>query len=86
MQTAPWRYGRGLPIEALFAWLATEADGGQIIATVNLSVVGGSVQLVGADVDAVRAMRPYAEAMRRATGCSVRLVRFDAAQGMEELP
>jgi len=85
MQT-PWRYGRGLPITMLFAWLATEADGGQTVVSVNLDLTGGSVQLVGADVDQVRAMRPYAEAMRRATGCPVRLVRFDAAQGLEEVP
>jgi len=82
----PWRYGRGLPIEALWAWLATEADGGQVVVTAPLAVIGGQVQLCGPDLDLVRAMRPEAAAMRARTGCAVRLVRFDAAQGMEELP
>ena len=85
MQTQ-WRLGRGLPITAIYAWLATCADGSQSIAVATVPVIDAKVPLVGADLAEVRAMRPFAELHRLRTGCVVRLIRFNAAKGLEELP
>lgn len=78
--------GRHLTVDQLYAWVATEAHGGE-------GVVGGHIPgvfdgpFVGADRDMViRLMRPIALDLRRVSGCPVRLVRYSLRTTLEELP
>jgi hypothetical protein len=79
-----WRPGRGQKIKALYAWVATEPDGGEGVASVQLG--GVHMPMVGADMDRIKSLRPHAELVRRATGYPVRLIRFAMREDLEELP
>lgn len=71
-------------IDALYAWVVTEPDGGE---GVGSALLGGThYPLVGADVDRMKSLREFAETIRRATGYPVRLVRFGAREDLEVLP
>lgn len=80
-----WRPGRGLSIDVLYAWVCTEPDGGEGIVGFDLGLDGVS-PLIGADMDRIKSLRPYAEAVRSMTGYPVRLVRFGSRDDLEVLP
>jgi hypothetical protein len=87
MADPKWRPGQGQAIEALYAWVATEPDGGEGVVGVGADVgLGGVTPLVGADMDRIRSLRPFAEAARQMTGYPVRLVRFGSRDDLEILP
>jgi hypothetical protein len=73
-------------IDALYAWVATEPDGGEGVCGADIPALGGMVPLVGADLERMRSLRPYAELTRRASGCRVRLIGFTGRLDIEELP
>jgi hypothetical protein len=81
-----WRPNVGMPITDLFAWVATEANGGQVVASAWLPVLACSVALASPDLVLVRSWRCHAEDYRNATGCAVRLMRYSLAEGLEEIP
>ena len=81
-----WKAWTGQSIDALYAWVATEPDGGEGVCGANIPGLGGMVPLVGADMDRIRSYRPFAELTRAATGYPVRLVRFSKRDDLEVLP
>ena len=83
-----WRPGRGQSIDALYAWIVTEPDGCEGVASVGMELFGQTVHvpLVGADIDRIKSHRADAELVRKATGFPVRLVRFAMREDLEELP
>jgi len=86
MSEKKWRPGRGKSIDALYAWVATDPDGGEGVCGANIPGLGGMVPLVGADMDRVKSLRPFAEATRAASAYPVRLVRFSRRDDLELLP
>jgi hypothetical protein len=86
MNTRSWRPGQGMAIEAIYAWVVTEPDGGEGVAGANIPSLGGMVPLVGADMDRIKSLRPYAEELRELSGYPVRLVRFGSREDLEVLP
>lgn len=81
-----WRPGQGQAIEAMYAWVVTEPDGGEGVAGMNIPSLGGMVPLVGADMDRIMSLRPYAQQVKQLTGYPVRLVRFSSREDLEVLP
>lgn len=79
-----WRPGKGQSIDAVYAWVATEPDGGEGIIAVYLT--GMMMPAIGADMDRIKSFRAQAEAARAATGYPVRLVRFASRDDLEVLP
>jgi hypothetical protein len=84
MPAAAWRPGQGQAISALYAWVATEPDGGEGVCSAQIGDV--HFPLVGADMDRMKSLRPHAELIHRATGYPVRLVRFAHREDLEVLP
>jgi hypothetical protein len=82
--TASYRPGTGQSIDALYAWVATEPDGGEGICSAQIG--GTHMPLVGANMDRIKSLRLYAEAVRRMSGYPVRLVRFGSRDDLEVLP
>lgn len=81
-----WKPKIGESIDALYAWVATEPDGGEGVCGAFIPDIVGTMPLVGADMDRIKSLRPYAELMRRTTGYPVRLVRFGSREDLEILP
>lgn len=80
---AGWKPGTGQSIDALYAWVATDSDGGEGVCSAQIGDV--HMPLVGADIDRMKSLRPYAQTLRAATGYPVRLVRFSQRDDLEEL-
>ena len=89
MSERSWRPGTGQSIDALYAWVATEPDGGEGLCAASLpSPVNGRMMmmpLIGADLDRIKSLRDYAEMTRKLTGYPVRLVRFSRRDDLEVL-
>jgi hypothetical protein len=83
---ADWKPRTGQAIEALYAWVCTEPDGGEGVVGASILGLGGMVPLVGADMDRMKSYRPFAELVRKASGYPVRLVRFSQRDDLEVLP
>jgi len=73
-----------LQIEAIYAWVCVEPAGGEGIPAAHIA--GYPMPLIGADLERMRSLRPYAEQLRRTTGYPVRLIRFGVREVLEELP
>jgi hypothetical protein len=75
-------------IAALYAWVAEEPDGGEGVCSATMQLFDRPVHmpLVGADIERIRSLREYAEIVRKASGCPVRLVRYTQREDLEELP
>ncbi len=69
-----WKPGTGQSIDALYAWVATEPDGGEGVCSWQFGDT--HMPLIGADMDRIKSLRHHAEVVRAATGYPVRLVRF----------
>lgn len=70
-------------IEKLYAWICTEADGGDGVPAIRL---GDTVYpLVGSNLERMEDLRPYAVDARDG-GLPVRLVEFSQMTVLEELP
>jgi hypothetical protein len=81
--TQSWKPGTGQSIDALYAWVATEPDGGEGVCSTQIGDM--HFPLVGADMDRIKSFRQHAEMIHRATGYPVRLVRFSRREDLEEL-
>lgn len=79
-----WRPNKGQSIDALYAWVATEPDGGEGVCAGSIGDM--MMPLVGADIDRVKSLRGFAEHTRALTGYPVRLVRFSQRDDLEVLP
>jgi hypothetical protein len=80
--------GKPQKIDALYAWIATEPDGGEGVCAVSLPSRHGIMMhpLVGADRGRIESHRADAEFLRRTTGYPIRLVRFQVREELEALP
>lgn len=76
--------GKPLTIDALFAWVVTEPDGGEGVCSALIGDIHHP--LVGADMDRIKSYRDHAEFIRCETGYPVRLVRFSMREDLEVLP
>jgi hypothetical protein len=81
--TASYRPGTGQSIEAIYAWVATEPDGGEGICSMQIGDT--HMPLVGADMDRMKSLRPHAEFIHKMGGYPVRLVRFGSREDLEIL-
>jgi hypothetical protein len=80
-----WKPNRGQRIDALYAWVVEEPDGGEGIAGAEIPGLG-FVPLVVADMARIASLRQWAERVRKQTGYPVRLVRYATREAIEELP
>lgn len=69
-------------ITQMMAWICTEPDGQEGIPAIASGM--GPLPLIGADVERIESMRPYAEQLA-ASGMPVKLVRFSQIEIVEEL-
>ena len=83
VQPKNWKPGTGQTIDALYAWVATEPDGGEGVCSAQIGDI--HFPLVGADIDRIKSLRSHAELIHRATGYPVHLVRFSRREDLEEL-
>lgn len=79
-----WKPRTGQTIDAIYAWVVTEPDGGEGVAG---ALMGTLLQmpLVSADMDRMKSLRFFAENIHRSTGYPVRLVRFGSRDDLEIL-
>ncbi len=84
MPDRSWKPRTGQSIDALYAWIVTEPDGGEGVASAFLG--GTHMPLIGADMDRIKSLRPFAEIVRKMTGYPVRLVRYGSREDLELLP
>lgn len=78
-----WKPGTGQSIDALYAWVATEPDGGEGVCSAQIGDT--HYPLVGADMARIKSYRRHAELIHRMTGYPVRLVRFAHREDIEVL-
>jgi len=70
-------------IDAIYAWIATEPDGGEGVCSAQMGNM--HMPLVGADMDRIKSLRRFAEIAHQFSGYPVRLVRFSKREDLEEL-
>ena len=75
--TDDWKPGTGRKICKLYAWIATEPDGGEGLVAAYVPGTGGWTPLIGADRARVESFRSHAEATVEATGATISLKVFD---------
>jgi hypothetical protein len=87
MSEKNWKAGTGQTIAKLYAWIATEADGGEGVCAHNVVIDGREMMaaLVGADRARIESYRSHAEAVARLTGCTVRLKVFGTGTVIDEI-
>lgn len=73
---------RPLPIERMFAYIASDETGEGIVA---MTADGISMPLVGADAARMLSLRPIAERLVKQTGKPIKLVRFDQRTEIETI-
>jgi hypothetical protein len=79
-----WKPNTGQKIERLYAWVATEADGGEGVCA--MSLMGTMMPLVGADMERIESLRAHARSVAVASGCPVKLVEFSTRRVVRESP
>lgn len=81
-----WKPRKGQKIEKLFAWIATEADGGEGVCAGATPDGLGMMPLIGADRERIESYRPLAKDIRRLSGLPIRMVEFSTRVDEDELP
>jgi len=77
-----WKARTGQRIETIYAWVATEPDGGEGIVASNFG--GGTMYpLIGADTERIESMREEALRIAKLTGFPIKLVEFTARRELE---
>lgn len=71
-------------ITELWAWICTEADGGEGVPAMA-GRGGGAWPMVGADAERMRSLRPTAVSIAEELGLPVKLVRFHQQEVIETL-
>lgn len=81
--SAAWKHSTGQKIERIYAWIATEADGGEGICSTMI----GNMQMpmVGADRERVESLRPHAAALARELKIPVKLKLFSNGVVLDEI-
>jgi hypothetical protein len=74
----------GKTIDRLYAWVATEPDGGEGICSMQFGDT--HMPLIGADRARIESLRLSAQQVRQLSGCTIRLVEFSTRTVIEELP
>ena len=69
-----WKPETGQKIERIYAWVATEPDGGEGIVSAQLGDT--HFPLIGADKARIESLREYAQLAGKVTGFPVHLVLF----------
>ena len=82
--TEQWKARTGQTIDKLYAWIATEPDGGEGIISMMLPT-GLSLPLIGADRERIEALRSYAESLQQATGYPVCMKMFSNGTVIDQL-
>jgi hypothetical protein len=71
---------------AIYAWLETDASGGEGVIAAIVPGMGGIVLLQHRSRRIAELLREFAEEHHRASGHPVRLVRFNRLEVLETLP
>jgi len=80
-----WKPGKGQKIDKLYAWIATEPDGGEGVCAAHFGPAIGWAPLVGADRERIESYRQFAEEARKISGYPVRMVEFSTRVDGEDL-
>jgi hypothetical protein len=74
-------------ITNLYAWIATEADGGEGVPAVMVPYKGEPLMkpLLGTDMERVRSLRDDAVMLKQTSGARMRLCRFALVEEIEEV-
>jgi len=83
MMTA-WKPNTGQKIERLYAWIATEPDGGEGVCSMQLGDM--HMPLIGADTARIESLAPQAAMIARTSGYPVRLVEFSTRRVIRDEP
>jgi hypothetical protein len=75
----------GQKIDSLFAWVATEPDGGEGVIGGTLPGMPGPTPFIGADKARVECFREAAEQVAQLTGYPVRLKVFSGGVVIDEI-
>lgn len=83
-----WKARRGQKIEKVFAWIATEPDGGEGVIGHEIMLDGRLMfaPLVGADRARIESYRPHARNVAAQSGLPVRMVEFSVRTVLEDKP
>jgi hypothetical protein len=83
---AEWKGGTGQTIQRLYAWIATEEDGGEGVVTHEVVIDWRTMiaPLVGADRARIESFRPLARNVARISGRPVRLIEFSSREVLED--
>ncbi len=84
MSEKSWKAGTGQRINALYAWVALEDDGGEGVCAALLPGMPGMTPLIGADIARIDSYRPIAREIAKQTGKFVSLRKF-TADGEQEI-
>lgn len=65
-------------VTELWAWVVTEANGGEGVAACEMPIDGAKfmMPLIGADEERIQSLEPYARLVEQRTGMPVRLKHF----------
>ena len=76
------------PVTEMWAWIVTEANGGEGVAACEMVIDGQRflMPLVGADEARVRSLEPQARFVAQRTGLQVALRRFGGNTTIETIP
>lgn len=74
-------------ITSLYAWIATEADGGEGLPAMHTVIDGQEyfMPLMGADMARIKSLRGKAELVARRGNVRLRLCRFQLVDELDEL-
>ena len=72
---AEWKAGTGQKVERLYAWIATEPDGGEGVLGLEVPSLGW-VMMAGADRARIESYRGHACEVSRSMGLPVKLMLF----------
>ena len=64
-------------IDAIWAWIAIEPDGSEGVPASSRLIPGWVMPMIGADEARIRSLQPEAEAICKAAGNGLKLMRFE---------
>lgn len=72
-------------LKSLTAFVAVDPENGDEGICSFHTKRDGHMPMIGADDDRVRSLRPYAEAMAKSAGITIKLVRFTVREELETI-
>lgn len=79
-----WHHSTGQKIDKLYAWIATEADGGEGVISHTFPDFG-TLPLIGADMERMESIRPLAQAIATRMRLTVKLKVFGTGVVIDEV-